>query len=333
MQSPFEKIQDNFIVPIYEFKKKYLSKSTLNKITKKTSNFIFKYSKETALIMLGLNAVSILSSHICQIGGLKRSKRENKDYLITQERNELLLDLLLTIIPSFMLNNALKKKLESGLITTKDARNKLINVVAPVVGASKDELYNTEYMTPVKETICHSLSNLIDISTKKIKNMPSGLAVNLRRFNDFLKSKLPDYVTQFKKPNLEAITTDFDNLVIENKIGKNILRKFKNNSAYDELYGLNNGLLIITNIAYTILASNLIMPIIKNKLSNRTYEKQLKAMGETKESLKRKKRYEFTKYPVTDDIINPFTVQNNTGPFNTFESYSRISSQSLGLRI
>lgn len=333
MHSPFETFQNKVIVPIFEFKKKYLSKSTLNKITKKTSNFIFKYSKETALIMLGLNAVSILSSHICQIGGLRKSKRENKDYLITQEKNELLLDLLLTIIPSFMLNNALKKKLESGLITTKDARNKLINVVAPIVGASKDELYNIDYMTPVRETIGHSLSEIIDYLTKKFKGTPFGESVKLKKFNTYLKSKLPDYVTKFKTPNLEVITTDFDNLVMENKVSKNILSKFKNNSAYDELYGLNNGLLIITNIAYTILASNLIMPIIKNKLSNRTYEKQLKAMGETRESLKRKKRYTFVYQPPTDDIFTQFTKRNNTGPFNTFEPYNRISSQSLGLRI
>ena len=44
---------------------------------------IFEKSKEMPVIMLGLNAISTLSSHISQINGLRKSKRENKDYLIT----------------------------------------------------------------------------------------------------------------------------------------------------------------------------------------------------------------------------------------------------------
>ncbi len=333
MNTPFESLQDKIIVPINTFQKKYLSKSALHKVCKKTANFIFNYSKETALIMLGFNAISIISSHLSQISGLKKSHRENKDYLITQERHELLLDLLFTVLPSFYLNNALKKKLEGGTLTTKEARDKLINLVAPVVGVAKDELYSTDYIVPVRETIMHGSSNIIEKAMLKFKNMPIGLSVLLRRFNNLLKSKLPDYVTKFPSPSLEDITTDFDNLNLENKIGKNILSKLKNGSAYDELYNLNTGLLVITNIAYTILASNLLMPIIKNKLSNRSYEKQLAKMGETRESIKRKKHYEFTYHPIQDNLGNPVSDLKNKNLFKTFEFYSNNKSQSSGLRI
>lgn len=353
MRTPLQILQDTVIIPVHDFQKKFLSKTAAHSVCKKAANFIFECSKETALVMLGFNAISILSSHLAQIGGLKKSNRENKDYLITQERHELGLDLLLTTVPPLILNRALKKTLESGSVTTKEARDKLINVVAPVVGASRDELYNIEYIRPVKENVRSTLSERITKFLQSGRNLPLGLSARLRNYNDRLKLKIPNPVTTSYPPNLEKITSDFDNLAQSGRISDGILSKFKNKSAYDDLYGLNNGLMIMTTIAYTILASNIIMPIIKNKLSNRTYEKQLKKMGETRESMKRKNRFSYLNAPVInsnemstfDTFMNNSNTHNNIpknpisekeipkSPFNTFDKYNNIISQSTGLRI
>lgn len=359
MKTPMNILQDFIVVPLYKVYKNVFSKNARGKFFNTVTDFIFDCSKETALIMLVFNAISIMSSHIAQIGGLARSKRENKEYLITQEKKELGLDLILTIIPPFMLNNFLKKKLESGQITTKEAREKLINVVAPVVGVSRDELYSTEHIRPIKETLASVTSKLTTTILKKNKNLPTKVEDVLRNVDKKAKSKLPDAATILPSVSLEDIASDFDNLAKQKKISNGILKKFRNGSAYDDLCGQNNGILIMTTIAYSILASNIIMPILKNKLTNRTYKKQLEKMGETKESLKRKKRFEYNNSPIISEndknIFDVFSNSDNSitqskqdnlfipekikepekysNPFQSFDTYNNIASQSLGLRI
>ena len=229
--------------------------------------------------MLVFNAISILSSHISQIGGLKRSKRENKDYLINQEWKELGLDLLLTIVPPFVLNNYLMKKFDSGEWTTRSARKYLIDTIAPTVGASRKELYNTDHIKPFKETVVDSFQELIR-SVKKSGKLPKGL-----------NSKIPmpptKVINKIPMVSMEDITTDFD------LVRKGQFKAFRNGKAYDEINGQRNGLIILATIAYTVLASNVIMPILKNKLANHSYKKKLEKMGETPESMKRKKRFSF----------------------------------------
>ncbi len=358
MKTPLALLQDIIIVPVYKFHKNYLSRNAMHKYCKKVANFVFDCSKETALIMLFFNAVSILSSHLSQIGGLKRSKRENKDYLITQEKQELGLDLILTIIPPFMLNNFLKKKLESGAIATKESREKLINFVAPVVGASRDELYSTDHIRPIKETLGVLITKCTSGILQNSKKLPKGLEQRIRAIDKKVKSELPDFALRMPVPSLEDIATDFDNMAQKKRISSGLLKKVRNGSAYDDLCGQNNGILIMTTIAYTILASNVIMPILKNKLSNRSYEKQLAAMGETKESIKRKKRFAYNSTPVqvehNNNLFNDFLasdIEGNklTATFNTtdikepqmhnnyafdvFNSYNKLYTQSTGLRI
>lgn len=354
MKTPLNLLQDSIIVPLYKFQKDFLSKNAVHASCKKVANFVFNCSKETALIMLIFNAVSIMSGHISQIGGLKKSNRENKDYLISQEKKELALDLGLTIVPPFLLNNYLKKKLESGAITTPEAKEKLVNLVAPVVGVSKDELYSTAHIRPIKETIASVCSKFTDAILKNDKKMPKALEETLINLDQKFKSKLPDYVSKFPSPTLEDIATDFDNLAKENKISQGILKKLHNGSAYDDLCGQNNGILIMATIAYTILASNVVMPILKNKLANRSYEKQLAKMGETRESIKLKNKFKqcsystfedsdiFTPFGNTDsslsknketNIFDSFNPPPKKDTFSSFNAYSKISSQSSGLRI
>ena len=359
MKTPLRLFQNFIFVPLHKFHKNFLSRTARGKFFSTVTDFIFDCSKETALIMLFFNAVSIISSHISQIGGLKKSKRENKDYLINQEKQELSIDLVLTIIPPFILNNFLKKKLESGKITTQEARDKLINVVAPVVGVSRDELYSTEHLRPIKETVASLTSKTSELILKKCKKLPIKVEDAIRSVDKKAKSFLPDPATMLPFVTLEDIACDFDNLAKEKRISSGILKKFRNGSAYDDLCGQNNGILILTTIAYSILASNIIMPILKNKLSNRSYAKQLEKIGETKESIKRKKRYEFTNVPINSEkdskLFEVFSNSDNSTtkaekdnifasdkikessqiskPFNSFDSYSKIASQSIGLRI
>ena len=359
MNPALKVFQTYIFAPLHRFRQNFFSRNAAGNFFGVITDFVFDCSKETALIMLFFNAVSIISSHIAQIGGLRKSKRDNKDYLINQEKQELLIDLVLTIIPPFILNNFLKKKFESGTLTTREAREKLINVVAPVVGVSRDELYSTEHLRPIKETVASLIAKVSELILKKNKNLPIKLESNLRSINKKAKALLPDSVTRLPFVTLEDIACDFDNLAKEKRISNGILKKFRNGSAYDDLCGQNNGLLILATIGYSILASNIIMPILKNKLSNRAYEKQLAQMGETRESIKRKKRYEFNNVPILNssdsklfEVFSNYdhsTFENKQNcisapqkvsqlksekrTFDSFDPYSKIVTQSSGLRI
>ena len=359
MKAPLKVLQKIIFTPLHKFHKNFLSRNARGKFFCTVSDFVFDCSKETALIMILFNAVSIFSSHFSQIKGLKKSNRENKEYLISQEQKECFLDMVFSLIPPLYINSFLKKKLESGVLTTKEAREKLINVVAPVVGASRDELYSTEHIRPLKETFASLSSKILNLILKKNKKLPVNVESFIRSLDKKAKAVLPDSVTRMPFVTLEDIACDFDNLAKEKRISAGILKKFRNGSAYDDLCGQNNGILILTTIAYSVLASNIIMPILKNKLSNRSYEKQLAKMGETKESIKRKKRYEFHNTPILSEkdskLFEAFSNSDNSTtkakqdnifasekikepekiprPFNSFDSYSKIASQSLGLRI
>jgi len=65
-------------------------------------------------------------------------------------------------------------------------------------------------------------------------------------------------------------------------------------------------------IGFTILASNVIIPILRNKLANKIYDIQLKKTGETQESLKRKKRY--------NALTTTIEINNKNNIFNTFSN-------------
>lgn len=306
MKTPLNFLQDHLLVPLYHFQKKYVSRSALSAVCNKIANFMFENSKETALMMLVFNAVSIISSHIAQIGGLKKSSREHKDYLITQEIQELGLDLIFTIIPPFLINNYLMKKLDSGQWTTKSSREFLLNVITPTVGASKVDLYNTDHIVPVKETLGTMTAKVINSLRKK-----HAIPKFVNNIFEFIEKspyvKMPDINKYLPVASMEDVTTDFD------IIRKKKFDPFYKGSAYSEINGQRNGLLIFAAIGYTIIASSIITPILKNKLANSSYEKRLNKMGETYESIKRKKRFAYTEN--TD--FNSFTE------INTFSSLSR----------
>lgn len=353
MKTPKSFIQDNILVPAYQFRKNYISRSAVYSCCNKVANFIFDKSKETALIMLVFNAVSIMSSHIAQIRGLKKSKRENKDYLITQEWQEMGLDLLFTIIPPFMLNNYLMKKLDSGQWTTKSARDKLLYTITPTVGVAKEELYNTSHIKPVRETVGSIVAQATN-KLHKVKNLPECVEKAIKYIEKNPNVRLPDPNKAIPMASMEDITTDFD------VIRKRAFKGFYNGSAYDDISGQRNGMLILATLGYTILASAIITPILKNKLANRSYERRLKKMNETPDSLKRKQRFDYVNHSVSDnsDVFGSFLSFETAGspsvtlisanediskiekiksekqtPFSKFNTFSSISQSQSGLRI
>lgn len=343
----FDSFQEQVLSKIYNFKNKYLSLSMIESIGEKVSNFIFKRSADTAFVLLVLNAISTITSHLAQIGGLKKNKRENSDYLINQEWQELGLDMVFTIIPPFILNNFLMKKLDSGEWTTRSAREKLIRTIAPTVGVGQDDLYNTQHINSFRETAGSFIAGVLDKIENKLLNdreHPQFIddAIAFARRNRFIRVIDPN--RQVPLAGMENIATEFD------EIRGKAFQGFHNGSAYDEICGQRNGILVLAAITYTVIASAVITPIIKNKLSNRSYKKHI-------EKLKKMNIENFHKYKVLpprndngifdafsyiDSTIEPknITASNNeirrpnrADTFSDITKINNISSQTGRLRI
>lgn len=241
------------------------SKQTFLNTCKSVTNFVYEHSKESAIIILFFNGISILSSHFAQINGLRKSNRENKEYLITQEKNELKLDLALTIIPPFIINKLLTNKLDSGQWTTRSRERKLIEKIIGETGTTANDYFNN-----LKKETINNISS-------EIKNI-----------------NLPDYNKIKTETNLGKILDDFD------KNHKYSSAQFYNGSAYDDIIGSRNGMLLATTIFYSIVISNIVMPILKNHLANKAFKKHLQETGETEKSIKIQERFSFAENPVTD---------------------------------
>ena len=347
MKTPMEMLKTNVLAPVYRFYKNYLSGNARhNKIYKPLANFIYDKSKEMPVIMLAFNAISTISSHVSQINGLKKSKKENKDYLITQEIGELGFDLALSIIPPFILNNYLTKKFDSGQWTTKSARKAICETIGPTVGVNSKDYYNIDHIIPAKENIRNTVNSLL-LDLKKKNLIPKKLQNRINIQPPDLNKKIPIGSTK-------QLCIDFD------EIRKGKFSDFYKGRAYSEIIGQRDGFLIMAAIGYTVIVSNIVLPILKNKYSNYMYNKQLEKMGETKESIKRKNRYNnlaelnsfeeqqnvFNVFSNTDNSVTPEKIPDkqlytnltttrieNKNIFNEINNFSRVSSQSNGLRI
>lgn len=355
MKTPIDLAKKFIFIPLENLPDKFLRKVNISKILKKVSNAAFDISKDTALVMLFCDAISILSSHNEQIKGLKKSDRENKDVLIAQEKIERSLDLALTIIPPTLLTRAIKKKLESFEVTTHKAEDLVFNYVGPGVGAHRAELRSTEYIRPLVENAIRGISK-VSTAIGNNKKLNPKAQEQFKRFGNFCKSRIPDLDNMYLPRSVEEVTAYFDDM--GHRVSPTIKSKLRNGSAYDEIQGMVNGLCIAGVIGYSILVSNILMPILKNKISKRNRDKELAKIGETRESLKRKKRFAYTQIePIKTeknifDKFDSFDSQNikkevkveqkqtyttvtpyqKSKTFETFNTYDRIS-QSTGLRI
>ncbi len=301
MKMPFDFLSKKIVGPLYRFRIKYFSRSALYTYCNSMANFIFEKSKDIPVIMIALNAISIFSSHLAQIGSLKKSNRENKDYLINQERIELGLDLVLTTVFPSMINNALRKKLEGGEFTTRMTEYNLKNVVAPAAGVTEKELCDTSHILPFWKSVKNAINSIGLAIKHKMKSQPKELW-------NFLKVKEPDLNAAVPTAKLFDIAVDAD---ASKKSG---FKNLYNHKAFDDMVGAVDGTLIITTILYLILVSNIVMPIIKNLMANRAYKKQLEKSGETPESLKRKMKYNSLKtdISISDSKVFGEFVNNNS---------------------
>lgn len=351
MKTPIDLAKKFIFIPAAKLNKKIHS-INIFKFCNKAADVVFEYSKETALIMLLGDAISIFSSHTEQIKGLKKSDRENKDILIQQEKIERIIDLVLNIAPPFLLTRFLKKQLESGHVTTKDFENKLYRFIGPGVGAHREELKSIDYIRPVKETFRNIIASTTEKISKNEKLKPEIQTFFAKKAEN-VRKKIPDLKNQYIAKSKEEITSFFDDM--GDNVSPTIRSMLRNGSAYDEIQGMVNGLCIAGVIGYSILASNIIMPILKNKISKHKRDKKLAEMGETRESIKRKKRFSYTeiepinnKSKIFDTFEtqyqhkekNIFTLETIKTPekrvsstFATFEKYNPYITQSTGLRI
>lgn len=197
------------------------------------------YESEPSRMLIVLNALSLLTSHLGQINGLKKSNRENKEFLIKQENNELILDLVLTLGPPSFIKSCISKLLEA-------------------------------------------------------KNQSGKLSLN--------------------KNQIDGINT-------------------------------------VVTIVYSVLASNVIMPILKNKLTNKQYQNERKSFDKLSENINNNIEEETSRNTlnvfsnadnsITTTKVVDETVYNNLlnkeidnkNIFNEVRALTQISSQSTGLRI
>ena len=355
MRTPIDLAKKYIFIPAARLNKKIQSVNIF-KFFNKAADVVFEYSKETAIIMLLGDAISIFSSHTEQINGLRRSDRENKDVLIQQEKIERVIDLVLNIVPPFMLTRFLKKQLESGHITTKKWENILHKIVGPGVGAHiEDELKSIDYIRPVKETIIGGISKVAQKISENPKLKPETQQYIAKKAQA-LSKKIPDLKNMYIAKSKEEIASFYDDM--GDNVSSTIRNVLRNGSAYDEIQGMVNGLCIAGVIGYSILASNIIMPILKNKISRYKTDKDLAAKGETRESVKRKKRFAYTQiepvskkseifdsfdYPYVNKEKNIFAEETIKKPiiqdkrtsstFEAFEKYTQYSSRPTGLKI
>ena len=308
MNMPFDILSKYVCGPIHRLRIKYFSRSALYNCCNTMANFIFEKSKDLPVVMIALNSLSLLSSHLAQINALKKSNRENKDYLINQERAELGLDLIFTTVFPSMINNALRKKLEGGQFTTRMTEYNLKNVVAPAAGVTEKELCDTSHILPFWKSVKSSINSLGLAVKKKMKSKPKELWK----------------ILNFKEPDLnKAVPTVslFDIAVDADASKRSGFKNLYNGRAFDDMVGAVNGTLIITTILYLIVVSNMLMPIIKNLLANRAYKKQLEKAGETPESIKRKMKYASLR---TDISLN-----DNNKIFSEFLNNNPVKSDNI----
>ena len=329
MRTPAEIFKKNVLSPAYRLYEKNISGSALHKDCQKLSSLLYGKGSDIALVMLLCNAISILSSHIAQIRGLKKSNRENKDYLISQERIELGLDLVLTTIPPSIINYKLKRKLETGEIITRKTEALIIKM-AEEAGVSPSDILKTNAPKSYRQNVKQAANTL------------------LYKLKTITKSKPKKLWNLIKPRNINIAEETVKNPILEEK-----LQQVYNKAEYKNFVNRISGATILTTVAYTILISSIVMPIIKNLLANYSYKKQLERMGETPESIRRKKRYnslimpefEIKEKSIFDNIENfkntptpnkttlKLYIQNNPPKYNGNVFENIMAFKSSGLRI
>ena len=327
-------------------------KFNLNQIGNNIRDFtdwVYQHSEETAIVLIVLNFVSMLSSHCAQISGLKKSDRENKDYLIKQELMELLLDTGLTTVPPIIIEQNLDKALNSGRIRTPSEVKTLRDKIALQLGVGQNEIFSQVPKKSYKEIIGSTLFEKIE-QLQSLEKIPEPIKKAAKKMQGmkYIEKFVPQDTIQSN--TLKDITIDFDVKFPDSEA----ISKMYKNSAYKEICGQINGILILATLGYTLLTSCVVIPILKNKMANYFQKKELEKKGITKESLKRKKQldvvstYSNETQETPDIFLNmnnnifsskpaPAAIQRHneskTETFDNFHDFNKILSKSTGLKI
>ena len=124
---------------------------------------------------------------------------------------------------------------------------------------------------------------------------------------------------------------------------KKFAEKYHNKSAHAEIVGQNAGIVVLATIAYTVLASAIITPIVKNKLSNRSMQKKLEKEKAKANELAEQREFLKNTYREDSDIFGSFAnidkglkiveTKKQDNLFNNFNTFNQNHSQSGSLRI
>ena len=327
-------VQDKIICPIPRIFNKH---ALLGKV-EKFVNYFYKKSKDPAKMMIFFDSLSLITSCVAQVKSLSKSDRENKDYLIKQEISEAIVSFPLTILIPFKFTAFLERQLGSGKIMTKSTRELLDKVIKPYLGVKGPDGFYVKRKVPFGEFVQVSKNNIL----KKTKEVTKNNKV-LKKYTSKIKLEHINPNKDVPLATLFDLLCDFDQAVFDkleaaNKTNMYDLPFFKSpevmdtlrktnglykNSAVAHVKGEIDGIKILSIILLNIIAGNVIMPIFKNKFSNRMQQKELAARGETKESILRKKRYGNLKTISNDygDENNVFSVFSNSD--NTLSSHPK----------
>ena len=326
MKTPVKILSDYIIEPIHNFHKDFLGREARHRYLQGFANTIFKISADLPLIILGCNALAIASSHIAQYRGLKKSNRENKEYLMKQEKIEGVADILLNTVPAFTIKNALTRKLESGEWSTESYRNNLKFTVAAAAGVSQDELCSIEHLTTAKES-AKNIWNSTKLFLRRKKLIPKKLMGKFNFVEKDINAKIPSVSTLEVAMKADAA----------HKEGFN---GFHNRSAVAEIPGQTKGIEMMVAIGYGIIASNILMPIIKNLVSNELNKKEIKKKYNSKESIERRARFDSLQLEAKPLEKSTLKLTQTTPIYNSnatkpaiFSTFNGNTSQSTGLRI
>ena len=94
MMDPRRLLQENLTEPVARFYRKFLSRDAISKGLQTASDLIYERSADPSLMMIFFNSLAIISSHLAQLNGLRKSKRENKEYLRILEQEQIYLNFL-----------------------------------------------------------------------------------------------------------------------------------------------------------------------------------------------------------------------------------------------
>lgn len=329
---PFRIVNRLVFVPLSKIRHSVLSKRGFYKACHKFSDINYYCSQDTSLAMVLSTSLAVFASHCAHIAGLKRSNRENKEFLLEQEKAEFKTDLALTIIPPFLIDRFFKIKVDAGECTTHEIRRRMECGILLHYGKGRKDVYNTEHIKSMKELG----KFLIEVIAKKIKNLKLKL----------LGAKIIEKAIKF--PNVKMYSTPLEKFAMDldwqNKFGlaDNFDGfNFYKNSAYSDMVNQTNGLKVLPTLVYTAVMSAIVVPICKNLIANRMYKEQLALVGETPESAKRKKRYGNLKdmggansKPLFESFTPVFkssSKNNSSGKDNIFAEFNNITKDKTGM--